>query len=166
MKDKLRKLLLIVPVVGFLFLVPLLTLISKIPGGPLTPTASYSVWENRTMVVFPQLTAKGFWDGSYFAGWETALSDQFYGRDYWLKAHTRYAMLRRSGLEPREKAFASAVFYGVLERQFTLDWMLAQCLRQPLAKLDAPVRAILRAGLYQAVYMDSYGVTCLLVYGE
>ena len=96
MKDKLRKLLLIVPVVGFLFLVPLLTLISKIPGGPLTPTASYSVWENRTMVVFPQLTAKGFWDGSYFAGWETALSDQFYGRDYWLKAHTRYAMLRRS----------------------------------------------------------------------
>ena len=53
------------------------------------------------------------------------------------------AMLRRSGLEPREKAFASAVFYGVLERQFTLDWMLAQCLRQPLAKLDAPVRAIL-----------------------
>ena len=34
MKDKLRKLLLIVPVVGFLFLVPLLTLISKIPGGP------------------------------------------------------------------------------------------------------------------------------------
>ena len=96
MKDKLRKLLLIVPVVGFLFLVPLLTLISKIPGGPLTPTASYSVWENRTMAVFPQLTAKGFWDGSYFAGWETALSDQFYGRDYWLKAHTRYAMLRRS----------------------------------------------------------------------
>ena len=96
MKDKLRKLLLIVPVVGFLFLVPLLTLISKIPGGPLTPTASYSVWENRTMAVFPQLTAKGFWDGSYFAGWETALSDQFYGRDYWLKAHTRYAMLRCS----------------------------------------------------------------------
>ncbi len=69
------------------------------------------------------------------------------------------AMLRRSGLEPREKAFASAVFYGVLERQFTLDWMLAQCLRQPLAKLDAPVRAILRAGLYQAVYMDSVPVS-------
>ncbi len=69
------------------------------------------------------------------------------------------AMLRRSGLEPREKAFASAVFYGVLERQFTLDWMLARCLRQPLAKLDAPVRAILRAGLYQAVYLDSVPVS-------
>lgn len=96
MKDKLRKLLLIVPVVGFLFLVPLLTLIAKIPGSPLTPTASYSVWENRTMAVFPQLTAEGFWDGSYFAGWEEALSDQFYGRDYWLKAHTRYAMARQS----------------------------------------------------------------------
>lgn len=65
------------------------------------------------------------------------------------------AQLKRNALDAREKAFASAVFYGVLERLYTLDWMLQKCVKQPLAKLDAPVRAILRAGLYQAMYMDS-----------
>ena len=68
------------------------------------------------------------------------------------------SVLKKSELEPREKAFASAVFYGVLERIFTLDWMLQQCIKQPLSKLDAPIRAILRAGLYQAVYMESVPV--------
>ena len=51
------------------------------------------------------------------------------------------SVLKKSELEPREKAFASAVFYGVLERIFTLDWMLQQCIKQPLSKLDAPIRA-------------------------
>ncbi len=68
------------------------------------------------------------------------------------------SVLKKSKLEPREKSFASAVFYGVLERIFTLDWMLQQCIKQPLSKLDAPVRAILRAGLYQAVYMEGVPV--------
>ena len=64
-------------------------------------------------------------------------------------------VLRQSNAPAREKAFASAIFYGVIERLYTLDWMLARCLRQPLEKMDAPVRAVLRAGLYQAVYLDS-----------
>lgn len=64
-------------------------------------------------------------------------------------------VLRQSDAPAREKAFAGAVFYGVIERLYTLDWMLSRCLRQPLEKLDAPVRAVLRAGLYQAVYLDS-----------
>ena len=54
----------------------------------------------------------------------------------------------------REKAFLSAVFYGVVERQFTIDFLLQKCLNRPLRKLDAVVRAILRAGLYQIRWMD------------
>lgn len=58
----------------------------------------------------------------------------------------------------RERAFFSAVFYGTVERMVTLDWLLQKYLTKPLAKLDAPVRAILRSGLYQARYMDSVPV--------
>ena len=96
MKDKVLKLLLIVPVLATLFLVPLLTVLSALPGSPLTPTAGYSVWENRSMADLPELTAASFWDGSYFSGWETFLSDRFYGRDRWMQLYTLYEMLRGS----------------------------------------------------------------------
>ena len=46
-------------------------------------------------------------------------------------------------LEGRDKAFASAIFYTVLEHRGTLDYMLGQFLPKGLARLDAPVRGIL-----------------------
>ncbi len=65
------------------------------------------------------------------------------------------AALKKNDLPARERAFASAVFYGVVERQITLDFCLSQCVKKPLNKLDAPVRAILRSGLYQARYLNT-----------
>ena len=62
--------------------------------------------------------------------------------------------LRRQKLEGRDKAFASAIFYTVLEHGGTLDYILEQFLSKGLAKLDAPVREILRAALAQARYMQ------------
>ena len=53
-------------------------------------------------------------------------------------------------LSARDAAFATRIFYTVLERQNLLDDILARFSRRPLAKLDPPVRAILRAGLAQA----------------
>ena len=64
------------------------------------------------------------------------------------------AELKRQQLEGRDKAFASAIFYTVLEHQGTLDYILCQFLPKGLAKLDAPVREILRAALAQARYMQ------------
>ena len=64
------------------------------------------------------------------------------------------AELRRQKLEGRDKAFAGAIFYTVLEHQGTLDFILSQFLPKGLAKLDAPVREILRAALAQAKYMQ------------
>ena len=64
------------------------------------------------------------------------------------------AELKRQKLEGRDKAFASAIFYTVLEHCGTLDYILEQFLPKGLAKLDAPVREILRAALAQARYMQ------------
>lgn len=96
MKTKFIKCLLIVPVLAILFLVPVLTVLSAIPGMPLTPTAGYSVYENRSMSAVPVLNADSFWSGTYFSDWEDCISDRFYGRDRWLQAHTAYMMLRKS----------------------------------------------------------------------
>ncbi len=62
--------------------------------------------------------------------------------------------LRRSGLDGRDRAFAGAVFYTVLERQATLDYILDRFLPKGVERLDAPVRAVLRSALAQARYMQ------------
>lgn len=60
----------------------------------------------------------------------------------------------RPPLESRDAAFAARIFYTVLERRNLLDWTLDRFLKKPVRKLDVPVRAILRAGLAQASYME------------
>ena len=60
------------------------------------------------------------------------------------------AELRRQKLDGRDKAFASAIFYTVLEHRGTLDYILEQFLPKGLARLDPPVREILRSALAQA----------------
>ena len=47
------------------------------------------------------------------------------------------AELKRQKLEGRDKAFASAIFYTVLEHRGTLDYILEQFLPKGLTKLDA-----------------------------
>ncbi len=63
--------------------------------------------------------------------------------------------LDREQLETRDKQFVTALVHGTLEKQRLLDALLDTCLKKPCAKLDAPVRAILRSGLYQCRWMDS-----------
>lgn len=57
-------------------------------------------------------------------------------------------------LDGRDAAFAARIFYTVLEYQPLLDYLLGHYSKKPVAKLDPPVRAILRAGLAQARFMD------------
>ncbi len=54
----------------------------------------------------------------------------------------------------REAALASALTYGVLEREITLDYCLSQHLKQPLKKLKPQVLTVLRMGAYQLLFMD------------
>lgn len=63
--------------------------------------------------------------------------------------------LGRAELSPRDKAFCSALFYGVVERCITLDWAIAAYSSVPLKKMDDTVLQILRCAFYQLLYMPS-----------
>ena len=63
--------------------------------------------------------------------------------------------LNKSDLDFQEKKFASALFYGVLERRITLDAVIKKYSSRPADKLNNDVRNILRMGVYQLLYMDS-----------
>lgn len=62
--------------------------------------------------------------------------------------------LKTGGLDERDRAFCSALFYGVLERRLTLDAVIAHYARQPMKRIAPAVLELLRAALYQLLYMD------------
>lgn len=62
--------------------------------------------------------------------------------------------LRRFSLDSRDAALATALFYGVLERRITLDYIIAHFCRNPEQILSPVVREILRLGVYQILYME------------
>ena len=62
-------------------------------------------------------------------------------------------MLTKSELSAQDKAFATALFYGVLERKITLDYCIDKFL-QKKSKLQNTTREILRIGAYQILFMD------------
>lgn len=63
-------------------------------------------------------------------------------------------VLAGARLEPRDRALATELVYGVTRRRGTLDWVLAQVSSRPLAGLDPWVRNNLRMGAYQLLYLD------------
>lgn len=65
------------------------------------------------------------------------------------------AALSGMTLEQRDKSFISALYYGVLERRITLDYVVSAYSDRPVAKISADILCILRMGLYQLVYMDA-----------
>jgi 16S rRNA (cytosine967-C5)-methyltransferase len=56
-------------------------------------------------------------------------------------------------LEPRDRALATALTYGTVQRRATLDYVAAQLVNRPLGRLDAAVLATLRLGLFELLYM-------------
>lgn len=63
--------------------------------------------------------------------------------------------LDRSELSPQDKKFCTALYYGVIRRKITLDYILARYCSRPLPKMDTVILTVLRCGLYQILYMDS-----------
>lgn len=57
-------------------------------------------------------------------------------------------------LPPADRALATELVYGTLTWLARLDHHLAELVRQPLASLDPPVRAALRLGLFQLLFLD------------
>ena len=58
-------------------------------------------------------------------------------------------------LTSQDKAFATKLFYGTVERKLTLNHILQKQLSKPIAKMDKEIVAILQSGLYQLLYMES-----------
>ncbi|MGI8621888.1 MAG: transcription antitermination factor NusB, partial [Solirubrobacteraceae bacterium] len=60
---------------------------------------------------------------------------------------------RRHGLDPRDRALATQLAFGTVQRVATLDHLVEALAGRPPAGLDPPVRAALRLGLYQLAFL-------------
>lgn len=58
-------------------------------------------------------------------------------------------VLRRSGLGPRDRAFATDLVHGTVRMLRAVDHLLGPAVTRPIEVLDAHVRAALRVGAYQ-----------------
>ena len=57
-------------------------------------------------------------------------------------------------LSPEDKAFATALVYGVLDRMITLDFVLSEFIKTSLTRVKPFTLEVLRTALYQIMYMD------------
>lgn len=56
-------------------------------------------------------------------------------------------------LDARDRALAMRLAYGAVQRRGTLDHLIEQLAERPVAKLDPPLLAALRMGLYELLYL-------------
>jgi len=56
-------------------------------------------------------------------------------------------------LDARDRALAMRLLYGTVQRRMTLDHVIEELAGRPVARLDAPVLAALRLGLYELLYL-------------
>ncbi|MDO4608525.1 MAG: 16S rRNA (cytosine(967)-C(5))-methyltransferase RsmB [Clostridia bacterium] len=64
-------------------------------------------------------------------------------------------VLNEDNLQGADRALATAIFYGVLDRTITLDYVLSNHIKTSLKKVAPFALENLRVALYQIMYMDS-----------
>lgn len=62
--------------------------------------------------------------------------------------------LEKCDFSQDDKAFATALFYGVIEKKILLDYQLSIHLKQSIKRLKPEVLTALRIGVYQLFFMD------------
>lgn len=62
--------------------------------------------------------------------------------------------IKENNLNHLDSSFVSALVYGVLERQITLDYILRQYSKIPIRKIELRTKIILRLGILQLLFMD------------
>ncbi len=62
--------------------------------------------------------------------------------------------LNENDLSPSDRALATTIFYGVLDRTITLDYVLSNFINTPLKKVKPFALECLRIALYQIMYLD------------
>ncbi|HEV7529485.1 MAG TPA: 16S rRNA (cytosine(967)-C(5))-methyltransferase RsmB [Solirubrobacteraceae bacterium] len=72
--------------------------------------------------------------------------------------HGAYADLalqsEAAGLDRRDRALAMRLAYGAVQRKGTLDHLIGELAERPPQRLDPPVLAALRLGLYELLYLS------------
>lgn len=75
-------------------------------------------------------------------------------RVYEQGAYADRALQSEAGsLDARDRALAMRLAYGAVQRRATLDHLIERLAGRPVARLDAPVTAALRLGLYELLYL-------------
>ena len=64
------------------------------------------------------------------------------------------AAILQHGFEGADRALLSQIVSGVTERRITLDYIIQQFSKSPLAKLDTDALCLLRMGIFQLRYLD------------
>ncbi len=62
--------------------------------------------------------------------------------------------LKETDLTPADKALATALIYGVLDRKITLDFVISSFVKTPIKKLSPFTLNVLRTALFQIMFMD------------
>ena len=65
-----------------------------------------------------------------------------------------YGEARRAGLDVRDLALATRLSFGTVQRVATLDHVIERLARRPSSRLDAPILAALRLGVFQLAFLD------------
>ncbi len=60
----------------------------------------------------------------------------------------------RAGLDSRERAFATQLAYGAVQRRRTLDHVIEKLAKRPVTQLDPALRDVLRLGCLQLLFLD------------
>lgn len=63
-------------------------------------------------------------------------------------------VLSDQNISQQDRRFITSLYYGVIERKITLDYIISLYSSKSIKKLDATVLNILRMGIYQIKYMD------------
>ncbi len=63
-------------------------------------------------------------------------------------------ILKTADLSSADKALATALFYGVLDRRETLDYVISVFEKNPINKIDPLTKEVLRLGIYQLLFME------------
>lgn len=67
---------------------------------------------------------------------------------------TLNGLLKDSDISSVDSAFVTALFYGVLDRNITLSYVLSRFIKTPLKKVPKISLCVLKMSLYQIMYMD------------
>lgn len=65
------------------------------------------------------------------------------------------SVLNKTKLDSRDKDFASRIFYGVLERKLTLDFIISSYSNRKINQTPDVVLGALRIGIYELLYMKT-----------